>query len=102
MPAVFDDISPVDRFARLITGADQLNDELSFVDLGHSEKRFNRPIQLTTSAENLYLLIRQHQAKLWIFTSTKATMNRARSCRALFGHPALPSVTHFPPQLRVV
>lgn len=92
MHAVSDEISAFNRFARAISGADQLKDELSFVDLGHSEKRFNRPVQLTTHAENLSLQIRQRQALNWIHRNTMAAMNRAHSCRVLLAHAALRSV----------
>ena len=88
--------------ARPMSGAESLLDEIACVDLGYSEKRFCKPIQLTTYAENLSLQIRQHQALNWIYRNTEAAMNRARSCRVLSTHPALPSITHFPPQLRVV
>lgn len=90
------------RHKKQYSGDDQLQDELACIDLGHSEKRFNQPIELTTYADNLSLLIRQHQAMNWIHRNPVAEMNRARSCRVLLGHPALPSVTHFLPQLRVV
>jgi len=99
-PALFDD-PPIARKhdATSTSGTAVLRDQLAWIDLGHSEKRFNRPIKLTTLEENQALRERQYAASDWVSANPKATVNRSRSYRLLFTHPALPSVSHFPPQL---
>ena len=70
---------------RCISGADMLADEIACIDLGFSEKRYNRVIEFVPAALGAALLARQQAAFGHIASSAIAQDNRRETLGSLLG-----------------